>query len=204
MEPVYSGSASYFVTTNLSSDDSNTVDNIVNSIGNMDYNCERVDLPVPARLRVRVPVNRMTVFHGHGAPGLIRLDQTDGNAPCLYSENPINDNYALDFFTQRNTYIMIISCHSGASNSSRCSLVQAAYNQGANCVTGFRDLVAGGEYYLEKVVSIAENNPNMSINNVMLTADEEYTAAQRAEASCPANTSNRITMGLSRVSINMD
>lgn len=205
LEPAYSGSASYFVTTNdLSNDNNSIVNRIVSKINNIGYGCERVDLPVTGRLMVRIPVNRLTVFHGHGSAGLIRLDQTDGSSCYLYSENSTSGNVEFDYFTQRNSYIMIISCNSAASTSSRCSLVQAAYNQGACCVTGFKNNVAGGEAYLEKVMYYVQKFPGMPIRDAMLNADEEYTAAQRQEDNCPANTDNRMPIGLSDMSINMN
>lgn len=132
------------------------------------------------------------------------MDQTDGSSCYLYSENATSGNVEFNYFTQRNSYIMLISCKSAASTSSQCSLVQAAYNQGACCVTGFRNNVAGGEAYLEKVMYYIQTFPGMPIEDAMLNADEEYTAAQREETNCPANTSNRMTIGLSDMSINMN
>ncbi len=196
-EPAYEGTSAYFVTTTLSTKNSNTVNRIINNISSSGYDCERINLPVSSHIRVATPSNRLTVLHGHGGAGYIVLDQSNGTKDYMYSDD-------FKFLTYRNSYMMFISCNSAASTSSRDSLIDIAYNQGACCVTGYNNSVAGGENYLEVMMNYMQKFPTMTLYEAMLNADKTYTAEQRKQEACPANTTNRCTYGNSNFSIYMN
>ncbi len=209
LEPAYTGSSVYHVLTTFSNDENGqssttSVNNIVNSISAMDYDAYRTDLPSVAEMRVRTSSSRFTIYHGHGNVGFMRADQKNGSFVDVFSQKLNSSQEEFDFWTQRNSYVMFITCYSAASDSSRCSLVQAAYNQGACCVTGFRNSVAGGEFYFETVVDLMENNPTMTLETAMNCADEIYPAVAQIGEDNPANTNNRMTIGLSNITLNMN
>ena len=203
LEPAYEGMASYFVTTTLSQKNSDTVNRIKGKISSSGYDCNKVDLPVPGNIMMAIPESRMTVLHGHGRPGCMQLDQTNGKIMYLYSEKPTNNSIAFSFSTRRNSYIMLITCQGATASSTRESLVDAAYSKGARCVTGYKNNVAGGEDYFEKMMNYIQKFPDMTLYYAMKNADGEYTADQRKVESCPANSSNRYTLGNPNFAINL-
>ena len=146
----------------------------------------------------------MTVFHGHGSEGRLELNQSNGEKKYLYSQKPTNGDMSFSFSTRRSSYIMFISCKSASKSSTRESMVTAASNQGARCVTGYVTNVAGGEDYLEKMMIYIQKFPDMTLYYAMKNADAEYTADQRKQENCPANVNNRYTVGNPNFSINMN
>ena len=202
LEPAYEGKCSYFVATNdLNSSNSPIVDQIVDLFDDYGYDEERVDLPVSGRLMVRTPVNRVTVFHGHGFASALKFSQSNGNDYWLYSENPPSGSIAYTCGSYRNSFIAFLSCESAAQSDTRCSLVDAAYNMGAGCVMGFVYSVAGAESYLNTVLFYESVFHSTSLSDCMILADMDYCATQRAEETCPANTNNRYISGNSNLSI---
>lgn len=151
-----------------------------------------------------IPSSRMSILHGHGAPGYMQLEQSNGSSSYLYSENASSGSVALDFNMSRNSYIMFITCKGAAASDSRKSLIDAAFSQGARCVTGYSNNVAGGEDYFEIMMNYIQKYPSMTLREAMLNADNSYTAEQRQSSSCPANPGNRCTYGNPNFSINMN
>lgn len=203
-EPAYEGRSLYFVTTTLSTKNNDTVNRIKGKISSSGYSGERIDLPVTGNILVAVPESRMTVFHGHGSEGRLELNQSNGEKKYLYSQKPTNGDMSFSFSTRRSSYIMFISCKSASKSSTRESMVTAASNQGARCVTGYVNNVAGGEDYLEKMMIYIQKFPDMTLYYAMKNADAEYTADQRKQENCPANVNNRYTVGNPNFSINMN
>lgn len=203
-EPAYEGYASYFMTAgDLSKHNSDTVNRIVDLMEASKYECERVNLPVTGNIRIAIPNNRMTVIHGHGSPGKTVLNQSDGTTQYLYSEKATSGNMSFDFMTQKNSYIMFISCKSATASDTRRSMIEAAFDNGVCCVTGYKNNVAAGEDYFEVMMTYIQKFPTMTLYEAMSNADKTYTADQRKVDNCPANVSNRTTYGNPNFSIHM-
>ncbi len=206
-EPAYSGTASYFVTTSdvqNSTDNNATVNRIVNRLGTMGYTSSRVELPPSGRLRVTLPLNRLTVIHGHGSAGRISLEQTNGSILHVYSENPPSGKEYFEYGTTRNSLVVFITCQGGASTSARCSMAQAAYNKGAGCVIAFNNNVRGGEDYMEIVLDYMKTYPSMPVKDAIANANLHYTAEDRADVSSPAHPGNAVIVGNGNISLNMN
>lgn len=203
-EPAYSGSASYFMTvSDLSSSNNVIVNDAVSKIKALGYDCERVDLPVTGHIRFATPGNRLTVFHGHGSPGHMKLDQKDGTFVRMYSENAPSGNLTLNFSTTKNSLIAFIVCKSATASSDRMSLQDAAWCKGANTVMAFQNNVAGGEEYLKIVLDNMGKNPSATVYDSMKSAMDYYTEKQLQDKTCPANLNNVLLVG-PPVSINMN
>lgn len=203
-EPAYSGSASYFMTaSDLSSSNSVIVNDAVSKIEALGYDCERVDLPVTGHIRFATPGNRLTVFHGHGSPGHMKLDQKDGTFVRMYSENAPSGNLTLNFSTTKNSLVVFIVCKSATASSNRMSLQDAAWCKGANTVMAFKNNVAGGEEYLKYVINYMNLHPDYTVNQAATAAKVYYSAEQIDSENCPANPSNVDICGLP-ISVNMN
>lgn len=203
-EPAYSGSASYFMTvSDLSSSNSVIVNDAVSKIKALGYDCERVDLPVTGHIRFATPGNRLTVFHGHGSPGHMKLDQKDGTFVRMYSENAPSGNLTLNFSTTKNSLVVFIVCKSATASSDRMSLQDAAWYKGANTVMAFQNNVTGGEEYLKIVLDNMRKNPSATVYDSMKSAMDYYTEKQLQDKTCPANLNNVLLVG-PPVSINMN
>lgn len=203
-EPAYSGSASYFMTaSDLSSSNSVIVNDAVSKIEALGYDCERVDLPVTGHIRLATPGNRLTVFHGHGSPGHMKLDQKDGTFVRMYSENAPSGDLTLNFSTTKNSLVVFIVCKSATASSDRMSLQDAAWYKGANTVMAFKNNVAGGEEYLKYVINYMNLHPDYTVNQAATAAKVYYSAGQINSENCPANPSNVDICGLP-ISVNMN
>ncbi|MCM1529028.1 MAG: hypothetical protein NC093_03430 [Alistipes sp.] len=203
-EPASSGHASYFLTADDLDDTHNgMVDNCVDYMRQMGYDTERVDLPHWNQPYVTTGVNRITVYHGHGGPGFISISQPVGAR--MYSENVPSGQYrsqAVSPIANSNSYIVFISCHSAEDAADRRSLVEVAYESGANCVTGFANEVAGGERYFEIVFQLMASDPNMTLTKALDEARKRF--GNVMDSASPANVHNRVTLGYMDFSFNMN
>ena len=203
-EPAYSGSASYFMTaSDLSSSNSVIVNDAVSKIKALGYDCERADLPVTGHIRFATPGNRLTVFHGHGSPGHMKLDQKEGDPVRMYSENAPSGNLTLNFSTTKNSLVVFIVCKSATASSNRMSLQDAAWCKGANTVMAFKNSVTGGERFLKYVINYMSLYPHYTVNQAASLAQSHYSADDLKESTCPANTENLDICGLP-ISVNMN
>lgn len=193
LEPAYSGTATYCVTTNdLTSTNSSYVDTIVTRLGAMGYNSYRTNLPSYGEVRERFASSRFNVLHGHGGPGYIFLKQADGSSICMCSENAGASDIVLDVGAYRSSYVMVISCYSATDSSLRQSLVDKIYSSGAMCVTGFKNSVTDGEKYLYYMSYNLKFGG--TINEAFEYADSFFVDI-KDNADCPANPDNRVTLG---------
>lgn len=204
LEPAYIGTSSYFLTANdVSANGMNAINSIKNSLSRMGYSNSYTYLPYPSSVYSNLPNKRLTIIHGHGSPGVVACKQANGSTYSLYSSkyNPGYNNASISNYSYnklgKEQFIMYIACHSGAAPSGGQSMVDATYNKGASYVMGFKNGVAGGEYYAKYLFSYLENNKTIStsINNANYDFQRVYSGVDWSLS--PANSSNRCSRGYS-------
>lgn len=196
LEPAYSGTATYSVTA--SSVYESNVSEIINDLGVMGYSRYRANLPSSGEIRERFSNSRFNVIHGHGDAGFINLEQSDGSTVKLYSENALSDGVEYSASGYKSSYVILISCKSATASSDRCSMVSKVFASGAMCVTGFKNNVAGGEIYCSYLTDYLK--AGYTVEGALAKADAEYSAADKENSACPANSNNRETYGFTNFS----
>ncbi len=152
-----SGSRYYLVADDVSTDGMTEVDNIKYNLTSLGYLNTYSYLPTAATIYSTLPNYYVSVIHGHGAQGQILCKQSGGTTQTLYSTGsttPALANYAFGSLNPVKL-MMFVSCYSalGPSGSTANGFVSVAYNRGAKVTVGFRDQVAGGEWWADYFTS---------------------------------------------------
>lgn len=203
-EPVYTGDMAYYATADLTRDggeDSIVANNIISKFQGIGYTSTRYDLPTATTIYSNSTSCRALVFHGHGGAGYIILEN-NGN---LYSENATYTLRSLSSVVWSGmSFVMFVSCCSAQGIDERDSLVDVAYELGANCVLGFNNNVSGGEdylyYMLDAIYNRPENTP-LTIADAIAYADSHYSDDDKRSETCPAHEGNLVVLGNANICI---
>lgn len=214
-EPAYQGNMKYFAITELTDEynDNAEANAIVTRFGTIGYDATRINYPTATQIASNIVSSRCAVFHGHGGIGYIRLDDEEGNQTRFFSENPLSGGPSLETMFSgdvwnRLDYVMFITCFSatGESNNYRRSMIDYAYDElGVSCVTGFKNEVAGGEQYLYyMMMAMSFSGDAITLDRAFAYADSMYSETDKGDPSCPANGDNRVTLGFTNKTIEMN
>ncbi|MBP3380181.1 MAG: hypothetical protein J6K77_04900 [Ruminococcus sp.] len=78
-----------------------------------------------------------------------------------------------------------------------------AYERGAECVTGFSDTVADGEYYMNLVFGYMAEDNDLTLSAALSKADKER-GKSLSSGNTAADPDNRVTLGNANFSLNMN
>lgn len=209
--------------SDLYTERSAVIDSINSHIQNMSYDVIRYDNPYAADIHSVLPELSVAVLHGHGNPGALycyndpewyQVLDDEGNLKYAVRYNDTTLLYASKSLSAGSRYrtlkdyssyelnacqlMTFISCYSARSNASvegasALSMIEAAYECGAQTVIGFYNTVAGGEYYFDLVfASLTSGN---LLSEALMYADANYTGVSILEPSAPHNSENQETVG---------
>lgn len=199
LEPAVSGNSTYYGVTTLNPPDTGIQDRIVNTISAMGYQSKETNLPTASHLYNDLKNNTISIIHGHGNKGLLRVDQPDGSFQYLYSSRSVSDSpYRIDNYPYnalaKNHLIVYIVCFSAANPNNGFSMAEASKLQGASCTIGFRNEVAGGGQYTELLMNYI--NSGYTIAEAQDLADYDFIKQYgNSGPNSPANTGNRACFG---------
>ena len=204
-ERVSPGKMSYFTITTLSSGDLNDANAIVDSFSNIGYDAHQYTYPSTSTVKNNASDSSVIVFHGHGNTGFVRVhDKNNNTLYDLYSEKAPSGAQNLGTVIPSSTWkhtslVYFATCNSAASNSTRKSMTQSAYDLGATCAIGFSGSVAGGEDFLRYMMDAVRSNPDITVRQAINSAVNEFVRTRgnstlTNEAS-PANPNNRVVLG---------
>lgn len=204
-ERVSTKKMSYFTITTLSSGDLDDANAIVNSFSNIGYDAHQYTYPSTSTVKNNASDSSVLVFHGHGNTGFIRVhDKNNNTLYDLYSEKAPNGAQNLGTVVPGSTWkhtslVYFATCNSAASNSTRKSMIQSAYDLGATCAIGFSGSVAGGEDFLRYMLDAVRNNPDITVRQAIDSAVNEFVRTRGnstlTNSSSPANPNNRVVLG---------
>jgi len=205
-ERVSPANMSYYTLTNLSSGDQNDANAIVKSFNALGYNADQYQYPTTSTVKNNAYNSSVLVFHGHGNTGFVRVHKNAKNDTLydLYSEKAPSGAQNLGTVIPSSTWkhtslVYFATCNSAASNSSRKSMIQSAYDLGATCAIGFRGSVAGGEDFLRYMMNAVEADPDITIRTAINRAVDEFIRTRGkstlTDSASPANSSNRVVLG---------
>lgn len=151
--PSASGAKYYLVTSDNLGYGQTHVDNTVSHLTNLGHVCTQIDKPTANTVYTNLPVNCVTVIHGHGNKGVISCKQTNGTTQYLYSSGsstPCVNNHPSGTLGSVKL-IIFITCHSGVGtdDSTSSGFVDVANSKGAKVSLGFKNEVAGGEWWVD-------------------------------------------------------
>ena len=157
----------YHVTTPLNEPDVSYCAKIREVGEQMGYTSYISNLPTASALYNDLPTSTIGIIHGHGDPGISYLDQKNGAAQQLLTTYSVS-GYTYKNITSyssnalaNNNLIMYFTCKSARPYSTDDSMVEIAYERGANCVTGFYDPVWKAEHWGKFVFEYSHNRVNL-------------------------------------------
>lgn len=110
----------------------------------------------PRIIYEQLPYNELVVLHGHGLPGLLACyGRNISNRKDLYASKNVTDIYekSLDDYLPgqlSNVKLVYMAiCNSAKADSSGQSLASMLQSRGCKTVIGFKNNIAGGEYFAE-------------------------------------------------------
>lgn len=184
----YKYRAIYNVTTELSPEDQAVATETVGLLGNMEYPTCYAELPTFNDIKETSDSASILIIHGHGTAGAIylRSEASLNSTVTVYSG-------ALENIPQSTwshiKFVFFATCQSGKALGSTKSMVDKAYELGADYVIGFNDNVTGAEDFLNYMIEHIES----SDASVTLREAKEYALGcydDKSDPSCPANTDN--------------
>lgn len=205
-ERVSPANMTYYTLTNLSSGDQNDANAIVKSFNALGYNANQYQYPTTSTVKNNAYNSSVLVFHGHGNTGFVRVHKNAKSDTLydLYSEKAPSGAQNLGTVIPSSTWkhtslVYFATCNSAASDGSRKSMIQSAYDLGATCAIGFRGSVAGGEDFLRYMINAVEADPDITIRTAINRAVDEFIRTRGkstlTDSASPANSSNRVVLG---------
>ena len=205
-ETVSPANMTYYTLTNLSSGDQNDANAIVKSFNALGYNANQYQYPTTSTVKNNAYNSSVLVFHGHGNTGFVRVHKNAKSDTLydLYSEKAPSGAQNLGTVIPSSTWkhtslVYFATCNSAASDGSRKSMIQSAYDLGATCAIGFRGSVAGGEDFLRYMINAVEADPDITIRTAINRAVDEFIRTRGkstlTDSASPANSSNRVVLG---------
>ena len=143
--------------------------------------------------------SNILVFHGHGSPGSIMIEQSQGGEAHIYLNNATNSLHKITTSAWSHiSFVYFATCKSAIrdTKSGRNSMADEAYKLGADCVIGFKNEVTGAEDFLNYMANtINESSKPISISEAVKIAISKYSREKRQEEFCPANQNNLYIVG---------
>ncbi len=189
----YKYRAIYNAITVLGSEDESVATDTVDMLEGIGYPSEYVELPTFNEIKNTANSASIIIIHGHGGAGKIwiRTDEETDNSIPVYSDALVN---IPDSTWDHITFVFFATCESGTSYGSSKSMVDKAYELGADYVIGFKNTVSGAEDFLNFMIERIES----SDEPVTLYNAKEYAIScyiNRSDPACPANEDNLYIKG---------
>ncbi len=203
-EDAYISMAYHVVTNDISDQDIMDAQHITTRFAELGFNAQYYKNTTKEAMANSIKNASVLVIHGHGNAGGIKTDRDGGwIVPRTKLTGYLNSNDKLlssimpSYVAQHLDLVFLASCHSADIDYALYgkSMAMAARELGAKCVIGFYNTVAGAEDYLLHMMNYMYVTYNATIQDAMNFADSQYTAEQKRQSSCPANTSNRWHLG---------
>lgn len=203
-EPVYSGTYSFFAMKRLDDIIPDLAMQSSSFMSALGYNTEYPVYPTLEEFQEILSESRIGIIFGHGRPAFLTgMDENDSIVFNYFSENYPNSQTILDDagVWYGKDYLYIGSCEGAKDDpeTNRRSLQNVAYSIGNRCVTAFYNVSTDTDKYWFRMSLILYTNHISynypSIYNVMLDTDNMYSIYEKAQSKCPANPSNRTTLG---------
>ena len=168
----------YNAITELGTEDKAMATNTVSTFQNIGYDASFYDRPTINEVYTNANSGSILVFHGHGGKVYINVDQSQGGKISIYSENATHSLHRIsDDAWSRISFVFFATCESGTADSSggRNSMVDEAYELGADCVIGFKNEVSGAEDFINYMVNAIYKSPSpITIKEAIKIAKEHY------------------------------
>jgi len=198
---VATSSSRYFlVADDVSSSGMVQVNAIRSNLNSLGYTNTYSFLPTASAIYSSLPNSQISVIHGHGSPGTIHCTKKGASTELLLSHGTSSQialsNYGSGALNNVQL-ILFISCNSGLgpTGTTANSFTFIAFMRGASCTIGFRNWVAGGEWWGNQFTMALSSS---TVAGAMSTADFEFNLLHPSisgTANAPSNTSNRIALG---------
>ena len=195
----------YYHTTDFSTDiylnplEQAQLNSIRSNLNNLFYANSLYQFPSAASIHTGLPYAYISVVHGHGLPGYIVCEQSNGSTQYLYNTSSNTNSlskYAAGTLNDVKI-IMFLNCYSGVGPAGNTTdgFPVTAVNKGASFAVGFRGTVRGSEWW-GNAFTAALNS--YTVAGAMSMADMNYAydwPAISGTAVSPNYTYNRITAG---------